>query len=235
MTPSRTHLVLIPSYNPGPILQETLAQARAAWDPVWVVDDGSTDGSARDLAGVRVLRRARNGGKGAAVQAGLLAAATEGFTYALVMDADGQHPAASIPDFMAASQARPGAMLLGQPIFGPEAPRARVWGRRLANGVARALTAAPGDTLFGFRLYPIAPLLAAMEETRWMRGFDFDAEALVRLAWRGVPAIKLPVPVRYPRQHEGGVSHFRYGRDNLLLTWMFLRLLVRRAGRGPSR
>ena len=59
-----------------------------------------------------------------------------------------------------------------------------------------------------------------------MRRFDFDVEAVVRLSWRGVPAINLPAPVRYFRPEEGGVSHFHYGRDNVLLTWMHARLLL---------
>jgi hypothetical protein len=57
-----------------------------------------------------------------------------------------------------------------------------------------------------------------------MRRFDFDPEAAVRLCWRGVRPINLEAPVRYFRADEGGVSHFRYGRDNLLLSWMHARL-----------
>ena len=59
-----------------------------------------------------------------------------------------------------------------------------------------------------------------------MRRFDFDTEAVVRLAWRGVTPINIAAPVKYLRADEGGVSHFRYGRDNVLLTWMHLRLLL---------
>ncbi|GAC1336778.1 MAG: hypothetical protein NVSMB18_00570 [Acetobacteraceae bacterium] len=238
MTPSGTHLVLIPSYNSGPQLAQTVARALAAWQPVLVVVDGSTDGSADALvpkAGLDVLRRDGNGGKGAAVRDGLLLAAALGFTHALVMDADGQHPAEHISGFMAASLARPEAMILGQPRFGADAPWPRVWGRRVSNALTAALAGDVGDSLFGFRVYPIRPLLAAMAETTRMRRFDFDAEALVRLAWRGVPAVKRPVPVRYPRLDEGGVSHFRYGRDNLLLAGMHLRLLLARLGRSRGR
>ncbi|HYZ64443.1 MAG TPA: glycosyltransferase family 2 protein [Acetobacteraceae bacterium] len=230
MTPSRTHLVLIPSYNPGALLRRTVAEALASWRPVWVVVDGSTDGSDDGLAadGLRVIRRERNGGKGAAARTGLLEAERAGFTHALIMDADAQHPADHIRAFMQASLAQPDAMILGQPQFGPDAPRARVLGRRLSNALAAMLTAGygVGDSLFGFRLYPIRPLLEVMERTRWMRRFDFDAEALVRLAWRGVTPVKRPVPVRYLTPDQGGVSHFRYHRDNLLLAWMHLRLLA---------
>jgi len=53
----------------------------------------------------------------------------------------------------------------------------------------------------------------------------FDPEAVVRLSWRGVPAVNLPAPVRYFTAEEGGVSHFNYWRDNVLLTSMYFRLL----------
>jgi len=228
---SATHLVLIPAYNAGPHLRRTVAAALAQWHPVWVVDDASTDdcATALEAPGLRVLRRERNGGKGAAVRTGLLEAERARFTHVLVMDADGQHPAEHIAAFMAESLAEPRAMILGQPQFGPDAPRARVLGRRVANAMAAMLTAGygVGDALFGFRVYPIRPLLDAMLESKRMERFDFDAEALIRLAWRGVIPVKLPVPVRYVPASEGGVSHYRYLQDNLLLGWMHLRLLTR--------
>ena len=237
VTGSATHLVVIPSYNSGPALRATVQAVRAAWAPVWVVVDGSADGSEAGLdglEGVRVIRRAQNGGKGTAVLDGLHLAAAAGFTHALVMDADGQHPAAAIASFMAASRARPDAMVLGVPLFGPDAPALRVRGRRISNWWARLETGgAIGDSLFGFRVYPIIPLLRIMRRSVWMRRFDFDPEAAVRLSWAGVPAINLPAPVRYLRPEEGGVSHFRYGRDNLLLTAMHIRLVIGALARAP--
>jgi len=235
VTPSKTHLVLIPSYNPGSKALETVRRARAEWNPVWVVVDGSTDGSAEKLCalactdpGLRVLVRERNGGKGAALLDGLIAAQRAGFTHALTMDADGQHPAERIGAFMSASAAAPGAMILGDPVFDTSAPRIRMRGRRIANWCTNLETLWAGvhDTLFGFRVYPIAPLTAVMQRSRWMRRFDFDPEAVVRLSWRGVPLVNLPAPVRYFNAAEGGVSHFNYWRDNVLLTCMYLRLSV---------
>jgi len=67
-----------------------------------------------------------------------------------------------------------------------------------------------------------------------MRRFDFDTEAVVRLAWRGVVPINLAAPVKYLSVDEGGVSHFRYGRDNVLLTWMHTRLMLEFVLRLPS-
>jgi glycosyltransferase involved in cell wall biosynthesis len=224
-----THVVLIPSYNTGAKLCEVVAEACARWRDVWVVIDGSTDGSGEALttyAGLRIIRRPTNGGKGAAVLDGLRLAAADGFTHVLVMDADGQHPAASISEFIGASRENPDAMILGQPVFDHSAPWVRIAGRRVANILTRLETGRNvGDSLFGFRVYPLATLLKLMESSREMRRFDFDTEALVRLCWSGVRAISRPVPVRYFRRDEGGVSHFRYGRDNLLLAAMHLRLM----------
>jgi hypothetical protein len=174
------------------------------------------------------MRLPRNGGKGAAVLHALREADRQGFTHALVMDSDGQHPADCIADFMAASAAAPGTMVLGQPIFGADAPRVRVLGRRLSNWWVdvETLWAGIGDSLFGFRVYPVGPLLEEMSRSRWMRRFDFDAEAVVRLCWRGIRSVRRPVPVRYLSRAEGGVSHFQYVRDNILLTFMHMRLLL---------
>lgn len=230
-----THLVLIPSYNSGAKLLDTVREALAYWQPVWVVIDGSRDGSdtavlslAKRDANVRVIVCPHNRGKGAAVLEGLRAAAAEGFTHALTMDADGQHPAAAIPEFMADSIANPGAMILGVPVFDESAPRLRVIGRKVSNFWANLETLWSGveDSLFGFRVYPIADLCAVMESTRWMRRFDFDPEAAVRLCWRGVRPISKPAKIRYLKREEGGVSHFRYLRDNLLLSWMHARLML---------
>ncbi len=233
--PSTTHLVLIPSYNPGRTVLETVRAARRHWSPVWVVVDGSTDGSdawLMEMAAadphLHVIVQPVNQGKGAAVLEGIRQARAAGFTHALTMDSDGQHPAHLIPDFMHASQAEPDAMVLGKPVFGPEAPALRVNGRKVSNAWANleTLWAGIGDSLYGFRVYPIAPLIEVMQGQRFMRRFDFDPEAVVRLSWAGVPAVNLDAPVRYLDASEGGVSHFRYLRDNTLLTWMHTRLFL---------
>ncbi|MDD4929322.1 MAG: glycosyltransferase family 2 protein [Gallionella sp.] len=235
MTASTTHLVLIPSYNPGEKVYETVHAARQYWNPVWLVVDGSDDGSAEGLLamasvdpGLCVMVLPHNQGKGAAVLHGLDQAAAAGFTHVLTMDSDGQHPPESIPAFMAESASQPAAMILGVPVFDASAPSLRVKGRKISNWWANleTLWAGIGDSLFGFRVYPVEPLRQVMRTQRWMRHFDFDPEAVVRLCWRGVEPVNLAALVRYYRPDEGGVSHFRYLRDNLLLTWMHTRLFA---------
>ena len=226
---------MIPSYNPGPKVYETVRAARAHWNPVWVVVDGSTDGSAEGLAalaahdpGLQVLVLPANRGKGSAVAHGAEQARQAGFTHVLTMDSDGQHPADHIPAFMESSIAQPASLILGDPQFDASAPLLRVRGRKVSNWFANLWTLWIGihDSLFGFRVYPISPLLRVMRWQPWMRRFDFDVEAAVRLCWRGLRPLNLRAPVRYFRPDEGGVSHFNYWRDNALLTWMHARLLA---------
>jgi glycosyltransferase involved in cell wall biosynthesis len=232
---SRTHLVLIPSYNTGERLFSTVAAARAQWSPVWVVIDGSTDGTGERLQamaetdpGLRVWLLPENQGKGSAVLHGLRMAEQAGYTHALAMDSDGQHPAHLIPAFMQASIDRPDTMVLGRPIFDASAPLLRVRGRRISNGWTQleTLFAGIGDSLYGFRIYPVGALIRVMERQPWMRRFDFDTEAVVRLAWGGVKPVNIDAPVKYLSAAEGGVSHFNYVRDNILLSWMHTRLML---------
>jgi glycosyltransferase involved in cell wall biosynthesis len=231
-----THLIIIPSYNTGAILETMLREVLQYYAPIWVVVDGSTDNSRLLLNALvteyshslKVIDLPKNSGKGAAVFTALQQARTDGFTHALIMDADHQHPAAAIANFMQLSTQNPEAMILGKPVFAASAPALRVQGRKISNAWANleTLNWGIGDSLFGMRLYPIADLIAVLESTRWARRFDFEPEVAVRLAWRGVAAINLDTPVRYLRAEEGGVSQFRYLRDNTLLTWMHLRLFL---------
>ena len=210
-------------------------EALSVWQPVWVIVDGSDDGSREDLEalaqvepGLTVLQHQQNRGKGNAVYTGIEQAATQGFTHVLTMDADAQHPAAAIKPFMQVSQQNPAALILGLPVFDENAPSLRVQGRKISNFWVNleTLWCGIGDSLFGFRIYPIVALRTVMDQTHFARRFDFEPEVVVRLAWQGMRIINIEVPVRYISAADGGVSQFRYLRDNTLLTWMHLRLLV---------
>lgn len=233
-TPSSTHVLMIPSYNTGKKLQETVQEALEQWSPVWVIIDASTDNSEQEVLEIAkknnnliVIVLPKNVGKGGALFEGMTRAQQEGYTHILTMDADGQHPAHLIPTFMMASAENPSAMVLGKPVFGAEAPALRVNGRKVSNWWANleTLWQGIGDSLYGFRVYPITPLHKIMSKNRWMRRYDFDPEAVVRLCWAGVKPINIDAPVKYLTAEEGGISHFNYLRDNTLLTGMHIRLM----------
>jgi glycosyltransferase involved in cell wall biosynthesis len=131
------------------------------------------------------LIRAQNGGKGAAVLDGLREAAAQGFTHVLTMDADGQHPAAAIPEFMALSHQHPEAMITGVPSFDRSAPRLRVVGRQVSNGWAHLETLWIGMVIpfSAFRVCP-SPSGARFTMERGC-GSSISIGSLVRLSWRG--------------------------------------------------
>ncbi|NOQ64574.1 MAG: glycosyltransferase [Methyloprofundus sp.] len=233
---STTHLLIMPSYNTGALLLVTVKEALQYWLPVWVIIDGSNDASEQLLLPLqaqypehlKVIVLAENQGKGAAVLIGVTQAQEQGYTHVLTMDADYQHPADFIQQFMKQSIESPKSMLLGAPIFDDSAPMIRVQGRRISNGWANLETLGwgIGDSLFGMRVYPIDDLIKVMHSTCWARRFDFEPEIAVRMAWRGVPIINIATPVRYISAEEGGVSQFKYLRDNILLIGMHIRLLA---------
>lgn len=234
MTESSTHVVVIPSYNTGPILRRTITDALAVWNPVWLLIDGSTDGAHEEFLknpeqwpGLRVFVQKENAGKGATALLAAQEAMNAGYTHMLLMDADGQHPTHQIAEFMAASAEAPDATIMGQPDFGPDAPMIRLAGRQLSIALTQVETLWGGiaDPLYGFRVYPVRPLLNAFKQTTMGRRYDFDPAAAVRLFWAGVRPIKLKAAVRYVPKDEGGISHFHYLRDNLTMVCLHVRLL----------
>lgn len=227
-------LVLIPSYNTGPILLQTVLQALEQQYPVWVVIDGSTDGSEAYLRkhtgghhNLKIINLQRNYGKGGALYEAAKMALLENFTHALTMDSDGQHPADEICRFLYTAERNQQSLIMGLPVFGSDAPLARLYGRKLTIFWTNleTLWSGLGDTLFGFRVYPLLQFVSAMEKTSFSRGFDFDPEIAVRLFWLGIPPLNLPVKCRYLSKNEGGVSHFHYLRDNLKLIFLHFRLI----------
>jgi glycosyltransferase involved in cell wall biosynthesis len=215
---------VIPVYEHGRTVGRIVDALRTCGLSSILVDDGSGPQCARALdvianpdAGVHLLRHPANQGKGAAVQTGLRAAVALGYTHALQIDADGQHQLADVGRFVAEARTAPDSVICGQPIFGVDAPRSRIYGRRLTNfwvSVNTWTTDIP-DAMCGFRVYPLGPTVSLLDRSRPGRRMDFDIEILVRLHWLGVPMRWIPTAVSYP---QDGISHFRKGLDNALIT-----------------
>jgi len=196
-----------------------------------LVDDGSSNACARELdrlaalhaPQVRLLRLPVNQGKGGAVLAGFRDAGDHGHTHVLQIDADGQHDPADIPRFLAASQAHPADVICGVPLYDESVPKGRLYGRYLTHVWVwiNTLSFAIRDSMCGFRVYPLPPVLRLMREETIGRRMDFDVEVLVRLFWRGVVVRNLPTRVTYPLD---GVSHFDVWRDNVRISRMHTRL-----------
>ncbi|MEI6714467.1 MAG: glycosyltransferase family 2 protein [Verrucomicrobiota bacterium] len=223
---SPSHCIIIPSYNSGTLLTPTLRSVLPIGLPTFLVIDGSTDSSERtatslanDFPNLHVFPLQQNQGKGGAVLIALRLALSRGFSHAVLFDSDGQHDQRDIPSMIRLSRQFPEAMILGSPIFGPDAPAIRVYGRRIANWCTNieSLWGGLGDSLFGFRIYPVDASIRILDGITSGRRFDFETQLAIRLYWNGTPAIQFPTRVVYPEKTSGGVSHFKYLRDNLLL------------------
>jgi len=233
--------IVIPVYNHGHGIGPVLEGLRHHHLPVIMVDDGSDDGSdailrqrvTADPNRLVLVRRAHNGGKGAAVITGLREAHRRGFSHALQVDADGQHDLADLPAFLRCAQQHPDALITGVPVYDDSVPKSRLYGRYLSHFWVwvNTLSLDIRDSLCGFRIYPLADTVALLDNERLGRHMEFDCEVLVRLHWRGVPIINLPTAVHYPAD---GVSHFRLCRDNLLIAGMHTRLFLGMLRRLPT-
>jgi glycosyltransferase involved in cell wall biosynthesis len=224
--------IVIPYYDHGGTVDRVLSDVEPMRLPCIVVDDGSAPGErerlletvrARDW--VEVETHPDNRGKGAALKTGFRRARERGFTHALQIDADGQHEAADLPRFLEASKRHPEALVLAMPIL-ENSPAARRYGRLVSRFWAwvETLSFAIGDPLCGLRCMPIEATCRVIDGQRCGDRMDFDPEIAVRLVWDGAPVVNLPSRVRYG---PSDVSHFRMGRDNLLITWMNTRLFLR--------
>jgi len=203
-----------------------------------LVDDGSSVGCAAALdriaaaapQSVTLVRHALNQGKGGAVISGVRRAATDGYTHVLQIDADGQHDVADVPRFLALAGEHPDALIVGSPIYDASVPRLRFYARYLTHVWVwiNTLSFAIDDSMCGFRVYPVAPVMALIARQRLGLRMNFDIEILVRLYWAGLAVVNQPTRVRYPTD---GVSHFRGVLDNVLIsrvhTTLFLGMLVR--------
>ena len=230
---------VIPVFDHEHAVGSMVAPLRQQGLTVFLVDDGSGPACAAALkrladadANVHLLRLPQNQGKGAAVMAGLTAAAAASFSHALQIDADGQHDPLDLPRFIAAVHDDPLSLVCGRPVFDASIPRHRFYFRYLTHAMVwlNTLSFDIPDSMCGLRLYPLSLVLPILEAEPPGRRMDFDSEVLVRLHWRGVRMQWLPTRVRYP---VDGISHFRLVRDNWLITRMHTRLFFGMLRRFP--
>lgn len=222
---------IIPTYRHTTGLECLAQRLRAVCDAVFIVDDGNVGADRDRLAavhapreGVVVLRRERNGGKGAAMQQGFREAIARGYTHALQIDADGQHDVDDTPRFIEAARRHPAALICGQAVFDEAAPKIRKYGRYLTHVCVwlETLSLDIADSMCGFRIYPLQAVQSLIGGSGLSERMDFDTEIAVRLHWSGTPVINLPTRVLYPKANR---SNFRMLQDNILISSMHTRLI----------
>ncbi|WP_083762525.1 glycosyltransferase family 2 protein [Parvibaculum lavamentivorans] len=231
---------VIPTYKHTEALGRIVQFLRGQGLPVIIVDDGNAPDAAQRIAclaashdGVELCRRDVNGGKGAAVLDGLARAEMRGFTHAVQVDADGQHDLARVADLLASARTHPHALVTGEPVYDETVPQSRRIARWITHFwvAVNTLSFRIVDSMCGFRVYPVAETLAAARAAGISRRMAFDTEILVRLVWRGVDVVTLPVAVTYP---AGNHSNFAMWDDNLRLSGMHAKLFFLMLARLPG-
>lgn len=240
---------VIPTYQNAKTLLKVVADVHRVVDTVFVVDDGSNDGTAALLDKAtgnerpeKVLTHPKNCGKGAALKTGLTYARQQGFRYAVTVDADGQHRADDILALLKAVEEEPDALAIGSRGLQHEnMPAKSTFANRFSNFwfALQTLQRLP-DTQSGLRVYP----LRRLHGLRWMSArYEAELTLLVFSAWAGVKLLPVPVSVYYPPRDQR-VTHFRPGRDftrisvlNTLLCFLMVvygwpRIFCRQIARG---
>lgn len=223
---------LVPVYNHGRTVTGIVAALAIHGLPVFIVDDGSNHDTQQALAEVarryplvRLLRLPANRGKGAAVIRAMREARAAGHTHGLQIDADGQHDTGAVAHFLEAAAAEPEALVLGVPGYDTTVPRLRLYARYLTHVWVwiETLSFDIRDSMCGFRVYPLESTCRLIDSVAVAERMAFDTEIAVRLAWRGVPLVNIPIRVTYP---AGGVSHFRMVQDNAIISWTHTKLVI---------
>lgn len=221
---------VIPNYNHHLVIHDTIAALVSFNLPIILVDDGSNQETQtvlehveREFRLVTLVRRAQNGGKGAAVQTGLEHAHLAGWSHAIQVDADGQHDLNDVEQLIARSKFAPHALVSGQPVYDDSISKGRYYGRFITHFwvYIETLSFTIKDTMCGFRVYPLDAYAQLINSTRLGNKMDFDIEVMVKLYWQGTPVEFIKTKVLYP---ENGVSHFNVWEDNVLISKMHTRL-----------
>lgn len=220
-------VAIIPVYNHPSTIAAMVDGVRSHGLPCILVDDGSDPACAAVLdtlaqcqpEAVTLVRLPQNQGKGGAMMAGFREAARQGYSHALQIDADGQHDVRDIPQFLALAQQHPLAVIAGCPVYDASVPKGRFYARYATHVWVwiNTLSFDIQDSMCGFRVYPLRPVITLLDQQRIGRRMDFDSEIVVRLHWRGVPVLNLLTRVTYP---QDGISHFKVWVDNLLISRM---------------
>jgi len=210
--------VVIPAYNEAAHIAAVLANVPPRVSRVVVVDDASTDDTARVAEGcgdarVRVVRHERNAGVGAAMKTGYRAAIAEGFDLVAKMDADGQMRSEELGRLVEPFDLGLAEYVKGNRFYFRNAtigmPATRTFGNsvlsfltKLASGYWHVL-----DSQCGFTVASV-PFLKLIDLDQVADDYFFENDMLIRMNSLNARVVDVPVSTVYGSE----VSHVNVTR-----------------------
>lgn len=217
---SETTCIVIPTYNNEKTIKSVVESVLPYSQNVIVVNDGSTDSTTDILAQLQdkitLVSYAQNRGKGFALKTAFTEAKKHNYTYAITLDADGQHKATDLPLFAEAIAKHNDAFIIGSRQFDlPNMPAKNSFANKFSNFWFCLQTAHNlPDTQTGFRAYPLKKL---NYKGPINNRYEAELEILVRSAWKNIPLFPIPIDVYYPPKEER-VSHYRPTWDGVRIS-----------------
>ncbi|HEY1208926.1 MAG TPA: glycosyltransferase family 2 protein [Terracidiphilus sp.] len=193
---------LIPAFNEASHIAHVVEGARKYVESVIVIDDGSSDDTAKLArnAGAFCLELPANLGKAAALRHGFNHALAENFTHAVTLDGDGQHLPQDIPALLRVARETDADLVIGaRPFDRALMPRDRFYSNTIGSRWASALVGSEiQDSQSGFRLYRLESLSRAKLRSR---RYELEMETLIKLGRAGCTIAHAPIHMVYDNGH----------------------------------
>ncbi len=213
--------VLIPSYNEAKTIGRIIKDVRAMGLAVYVVDDGSSDDTAAiaRAEGAIVVKHEKNMGKGASLREGFRHILKKNYEAVVVIDADGQHEACSIPDFIKHAVETNADIVTGNRMLDTSAmPYTR---RKTNQFMSYVISKICGqnipDSQCGYRLIKRKVLEDVQLDSS---NFEIESELIIKACRKGFKVGVVPIRTVYQDEK----SRINPITDTLRFIWLMVRL-----------